>query len=122
MLGWLFGVKKKQDTAATRGHRLNEDLIAYVRTFPVADRLREHLATQGRSDEFAAIKATLDLAIADTGDFLYAQSSAIRWGPELESTLYLHLSERHAWLTHGGFASLKGYAGWLSWHEGLNAS
>jgi hypothetical protein len=121
MLGWLLGARK-QGSPVTERDRLNDDLAAYVRTFPMVDRLREHLASQNRSGELTSVQAMLDLAVADTGDFLYAQSTPIRWNSEFEQALFHHVSVRHAWLTHDGFAPLNSYAGWLSWHEGLSAS
>jgi hypothetical protein len=101
--------------------RFNADLVGYVCTFPVAERLREHLASQGRAGEFPSVQATLDAVVSDVGDYLYALAAPIAWGPEFERALFRHLVVRHVWLTLEGFAPLKGYAGWFSWHEGLNA-
>jgi len=107
---------------AAKEYRLSGDLATYVRTFPVVDRLREHLTSQNRSRELISVQAKLDLAVTDTADFLYAQPAPIRWDAEFEKKLFLYVSQRNPWLTHDGFTPLKSYAGWLSWREGLNAS
>jgi hypothetical protein len=120
MLGWLFGAWRRASPAA-RQNPLNSDLAAYVHTFGMPERLREHLESQGRSGELASVQSKLDLVLADTSDFLYAQRDPIRWGSDFEQELFLYLSARHGWLNRDGFRPIRSFAGWLSWHEGLSA-
>lgn len=120
MFGWLFGPCRKASPAAMQ-NRLNSDLVAYVHTFGMPERLREHLASQGRSGELASVQSKLDQVLADTSDFVYAQRDPIRWGSEFEQELFLYLSARHGWLTRDGFGPIRSFAGWLTWHEGLSA-
>lgn len=120
MLSWLRG-KTRAERRDTGGSPLNDALIAYVHTYPAPERLQAHLESVGLADQFTQIKDLLDSAIGDTGQYLYDQATPIKWTENFERALFEHLVSRHPWLSTAGFAPLKSYAGWYSWHEGLGA-
>jgi hypothetical protein len=99
----------------------NEALSAYVHTFPQRERLLAYISNHQQQERAADIEASVTVAVKDTEDYVYAQSDGVRWSDEFEEALFNHVSQRSPWLSRSAFRSLVGFAGWLCWHEGLNA-
>jgi hypothetical protein len=96
----------------------NEAVAAWIKTFPVEDRLTAFLSDvpapmreevrRSAKEIYAATGAYLEEA-ASTGDI------------DLDSfypALSKHLSERFPWMQDSAFYALRAYTGWFSWHEG----
>jgi len=96
----------------------NEAVAAWIKTFPVDDRLTAFLSNvpapmreevrQSANAIYAATSAYLEEA-ASVGDI------------DLDSfypALSNHLTERFSWMRDSAFNALRAYTGWFSWHEG----
>ncbi len=118
----LFGTKKSRLLREDETSEfLNDAMSEYVATFPVAENLRSFLARHGRDANFDDLKATLDAAIKTTEEILWAEPGGVSWSEDFKVRLYQAVNGRHPWLSQRGFKSLASFAGWLCWHEGLNA-
>ena len=99
----------------------NGALAAWIRTFPIEDRLQEylqHLAPELRRD----IEQSARDAFAAADSFL--ESSSKRGAIDLSEfypALEAHLQTIFPWIEEVALAALKSYTGWYSWHEGYLA-
>ncbi len=99
---------------------LNAALLAYVRTFPVDERLEEFLMSRGLKEHKRAIQTTLDQAVKSAEDFLWAQPNRVVWNVAFEDAQFNHIVQEHEWLSRDAFRSLVSFSKWFCWHEGLS--
>lgn len=118
---WPFRRVAVKNPSSEREQLLNDALCAYVKTFPQEQRLVEFVEQRHVAEELPQIKGALGALLGDTNDYLFARAGTIKWSEEFQRELFAHLKARHSWLTVKGFSPVVSYAGWLCWHEGLNA-
>ena len=100
---------------------LNEALCAYVATFPVRERLDEHIRTRSLEAIGSEIIAALDGVLSAAEEFLFAYPGGVPWTEAFKQEFRQHLANTHVWLDPRGFASITSFSRWLCWHDGLNA-
>lgn len=99
----------------------NGAVAAWIKTFPVDERLQGFLANVPSSfhnDVREAATSILNEASA------YLETAAgvgvvnlDQFYPELEA----HLQSKFPWMNDTAFAALRSYTGWYAWHEGYSA-
>jgi hypothetical protein len=100
---------------------LNDALKAYVVTFPLRERLSEHISATGLTAQSDEIIAELDAVLKTAEDYLYGFPGGVPWGESFERDYYILLIKKHRWLDTESLGRIHGFSGWLCWHEGLNA-
>lgn len=103
-------------------HLLNAAVAAWIRTFPVEERLDVFLATVPdalRGDVRRAVKAAFKAA----SDYLEAAANAgpvelAAFHPAMEE----HLRRDFPWLGEHALVAFRSYTGWYAWHEGYLGS
>jgi hypothetical protein len=91
-----------------------------VHTFPNRDRLSAFLTLRRWEDCAAEITMALDLTIRTAEQFLYNYPGGVPWTAAFEAEFSTILQQTSPWLDEAGVARMRGFAGWLCWHEGLN--
>ncbi len=100
---------------------LNSALQAYVLTIPCRKRLSEHISVASLTAESDEIIAELDAVLKTAEDHLYGFSDGVPWNDTFEQDYYALLIQKHPWLDKESLGRIRGFSGWLCWHEGLNA-
>jgi hypothetical protein len=100
---------------------LRDALEAYVQTFRVRDRLKEHIGRQGLSGDSERIEAALDACLQTAEEFLYNYPGGVPWTDAFKKEYEEHLLSQYSWLDRASMDRVMAFSGWLCWHEGLNA-
>lgn len=100
---------------------LNEAMCVYVRTFPMRDRLTEHITRRGLEQHRDEIVSELDAVLKTAEDHLYEYPGGVPWTAAFECVYRELLVERHAWLDTKSLDRVFAFSRWLCWHDGLNA-
>ena len=100
---------------------LREAIEAYVQTFPVRDRLKEHIRQRGLIDHAEKIEAALDACLGTAEDYLYKYPGGVPWTDAFKKEFESLLVQQHPWLDRPSLDRIMSFSGWLCWHEGLNA-
>jgi hypothetical protein len=96
----------------------NEAVAAWIKTFPVEDRLQTFLSSVPdpvRQSVSASAKAIFDAATAYLEEAANAGIINIK---DFYSALEFHLKSRFPWMREPAFAALRSYTGWYAWREG----
>lgn len=100
---------------------LNEAMCVYVQTFPMRDRLAQHIARRGLEQRKDEIVAELDAVLKTTEDHLWDYPGGAPWTKEFKSAYRALLVEKHPWMDSRSLDRVFAFSHWLCWHEGLNA-
>lgn len=100
---------------------LNDALKAYVHTYPSRERLLAHIADAGLTGHGDEVAAQLDAVLKTAEDHLYGYPGGVPWDAAFERDYPALLLRQHPWLDPESLGRIRGFSGWLCWHEGLNA-
>jgi hypothetical protein len=101
---------------------LNAAFAEYLYTVPSRERLAEHIAEVGLTNDAAALTAELGAVIERCDDYLYDYPGGVPWSSTFVTEFRNRLQQAHPWLNDGSLARIMVYAQWLCWHDGLNAT
>jgi hypothetical protein len=100
---------------------LRAALRAYVHTFPVRDRLDAFIRANGSGRQSDEIIKEMDAIMKTAEDHLWNYPGGVPWTEDFKADYIKLLRERHPWIDQPCIDTILSFAGWICWHEGLNA-